>query len=52
MDKDKKNIKEEGKDYRGVDVDIADNERDTTRLQKQDTCTLNNNPRNNDGPQP
>lgn len=51
---DKKNIKkeEEQKDYRGADVNIADDERDTVKLQKQDTCMLNNNPRNDDGPQP
>ena len=49
---DKKKIKEEEKDYRGADVNIADDERDTEKLQKQDTCMLNNNPRNDDGPQP
>ena len=53
MDKDKKEIKEEARqDYRGVDINIADGEKDTTCLQEQDTRTLNNNPRNGEGPQP
>lgn len=49
MDKDKKN---EVHDYRGVDINIADNDKNTPSLQKEDTRTINNNPRNAEGPQP
>lgn len=53
MDKEKKTPKEdERQDYRGVDVNMADGEEDTTCLQEQDTRMMNNNPRNGDGPQP
>ena len=52
MDKENKTNKEDFKDYRGVDINIADNDRNTISLQKQDTRTINNNPRNTEGPQP
>ncbi len=32
----------------GAAIDIADGEKDTEALQKERTCTLGNNPRNND----
>ncbi len=34
--------------YPGVAVNRADNNKDTEKLQKERTCTLNNNPRNDD----
>lgn len=35
-------------DYVGVDINVADDEKTTPRLVKQETKELNNNPRNND----
>lgn len=35
-------------DYRGVDVNIATDDKDTPKMVKDDTCKLNNNPRNNE----
>lgn len=48
MDKENKKIEIDAELYAGVAVDIADNEEVTDRLVKQDTCKLENNPRNND----
>lgn len=36
------------KDYPGVAVNQADGDKDTVKLEKERTCTLNNNPRNNE----
>ena len=52
MDKEETIRKEEIQDYRGVDVNIADNDKNTVFLQKQDTEIINNNPRNGEGPRP
>lgn len=41
-------IRSNAADYRGVDVNRADNNRANRRLEKQDTRILNNNPRNGD----
>lgn len=50
MDK-TKDLKENAqREYRGVDVDVADDKKDTAKLEKQDVRILNNNPRNDDGP--
>lgn len=35
-------------DYRGVNVDKADDNKVDPKLVEQETCELNNNPRNND----
>lgn len=32
--------------YRGINIDIADDEHITTAEVKEETCTLNNNPEN------
>jgi len=53
MDKDKTQTRNAARrEYRGMDMDIADSDKDTKCLEKQDTRILNNNPRNGDGPQP
>lgn len=36
------------REYPGAAIDAADNDRVTKRLEKQETKTLNNNPRNDD----
>lgn len=41
-------VSETKKDYRGADVNRADDNRADKRLEKQDTRILNNNPRNDD----
>ena len=49
MDK-KKDLKETAQcEYRGVDVDVGDDKKDTAKLEKQDERIINNNPRNDDG---
>lgn len=48
MDKENKKTEIDASIYAGVAIDIADDEKVTERLVKQDTCTLENNPRNND----
>ena len=35
------------KRYPGAAIDAADNDQENRRLEKQATCRLNNNPRNN-----
>lgn len=47
MDK-KEQLEQAELDYPGVAVNVADNEKDTPGLEKERTCTLNNNPRNSD----
>ena len=37
-------------EYPGVAIDIADNDKTNEKLVKERTATINNNPRNNDGP--
>lgn len=43
-----KKVKPAEKDYRGADVDKADNDKTDARLVKEDVRDLNNNPRDND----
>ncbi len=40
--------KKKATDYRGVDVNIATDDKDTPKMVKEDTKELNNNPRNNE----
>ena len=46
------NKSEEMTDYRGVDINKADNNKNTKCLRQQDTEIINNNPRNGEGPNP
>lgn len=46
-DKNIANVKDE-KAYRGIDVNVADDEKVDPELVKQETRELNNNPRNDD----
>lgn len=50
MDKDKQKVNTDAavENYPGVAVNIADNDKDTAKLVKERTETLNNNPRDND----
>ncbi|MBD5313779.1 MAG: hypothetical protein K2G41_12140 [Duncaniella sp.] len=47
MEKNDKQIKKD-EQYRGVDVNVADNGKVDPKLVEQETKELNNNPRNND----
>lgn len=47
-----KKIKDSTQELPGVAVNVADDGKVSDCLEKQDTRILNNNPRNNDGPQP
>ncbi|MDE6436277.1 MAG: hypothetical protein K2K69_02060 [Muribaculaceae bacterium] len=44
----KQKIENAEQNLSGVAVNIADGEKDTEKLQKERTCTLGNNPRNNE----
>ncbi|MDE6120419.1 MAG: hypothetical protein K2F63_01370 [Muribaculaceae bacterium] len=44
----KKKIDQAAKDLPGEAINIADGQKNTEALQKERTCTLGNNPRNND----
>lgn len=48
---DKDTLRQNANDiYPGATIDTADDERDTERLIKERTRTLDDNPRDNDGP--
>ncbi|MDE6415398.1 MAG: hypothetical protein K2K68_00010 [Duncaniella sp.] len=42
-----KNVNKPADEYRGVDVNVADNEKVNAELVKEETAALNNNPRDN-----
>jgi hypothetical protein len=43
-----KDVAAKGEQYRGVDINKADNGKVTPKMVKEETKELNNNPRNND----
>ena len=44
----KEQMEQAAREYPGAAVNMADQEKDTIKLEKERTCTLNNNPRNTD----
>ena len=53
MNKETKTIRDESRrEYRGAAVNAADHDKATPCLEKADVKELNDNPRNDDGPNP